>query len=128
LEVERERADIGVMPAGRLFLRGRVDRVEVLQVLELTGVAVRPRLEQRARDFLAVTVLGTGIPVAVAVRVEREALHQQTVVPDCLCRSSVAIFTGAVVAADPATLATEETEVSAAVVEVRLAQHPEERD
>ena len=81
----------------RPFPQGREDPVEGPQVLEQTVMVVRPRLEQRAKDLRAETVLGTGIPVAVAVRVEREAVMQGTVDPVCWFRFWDVIFTGAVV-------------------------------
>jgi hypothetical protein len=119
--------DIEQIMVDRPFPQGRADQVEVGPVALTMGVE-RRLMARRGKALPAPAAQERGIQAAAEVQVEREALHQQTVVPDCLCRSSVAIFTGAVVAADPATLATEETEVSAAVVEVRLAQQPEERD
>lgn len=124
MEAERERADIEGIVVDRPFPQGREDPVEGPQVLEQTVMVVRPRLEQRAKDLRAETVLGTGIPVAVAVRVEREAVMQGTVDPVCWFRFWDVIFTGAVVAVDPATPVPVGTAGSAAAAVEPWAQRP----
>ena len=108
----------------RLFPQGREDPGEVPQGQERTARAVRRPREQRARVLPGATVRGTGIRAAEEVRVEQEAVMQGTVDPVCWFRFWDVIFTGAVVAVDPATPVPGGTAGSAAAAVEPWAQRP----